>query len=225
MSETTTAELGLRERKKLETRQLIRRVALDLALEHGLENLTVEAIAHHADVSQRTFFNYFDHKDDALVTDASSAADALRQLILARPAEESPLHAIRASITRDDFFALMNTDPDRMLARQKLVRQHPALLARQLSQHAHLERAFADAVARRLGIEVGDDLRPALIAGVAGAAIRVALQWWSTHAKTDPSHLLGAAFDLVEQGLHSQSAHGPVCPSTATQEGTPSTDE
>src|SRR5699024_1808460 len=61
------ASLGRREQKKLETRRAIRNAGLDLALENGLESLTVELIAHTAGVSPRTFFNYFASKEDALV--------------------------------------------------------------------------------------------------------------------------------------------------------------
>lgn len=82
--------IGRRERKKLETRRAISRAALDLALENGLDNLTVEAISEAADVSPRTFFNYFPSKEDALVTDAARIGDELRPLILERPAGESP---------------------------------------------------------------------------------------------------------------------------------------
>src|SRR5699024_9386238 len=113
--ESVAAGSGLRERKKLETRRLIRRVALDLSRERGLEHLTVEAIAERAGISPRTFFNYFTHKEDALVTDASSVTESIRRLVIDRPAHETPLHAIRATITEHDFFSLMNSDRDRML--------------------------------------------------------------------------------------------------------------
>lgn len=199
--ESVTVDLGLRERKKLETRRMLRRVALDLALEHGLENLTVEAVAARADISPRTFFNYFTHKEDALVTDATVAAVSIRQHVVDRPAHETPLHAIRATITGHDFFALMNSDRDRMLARQQLVRQHPSLLARQLNQHALIEQEITEAVAERTGAHATDDLRPALIASVAGAAVRVALQRWSADPTGELGDLLDSAFDLLEQGL------------------------
>lgn len=201
MVETTAADLGLRERKKIETRRLIRTVALDLAIEGGLENVTVEAIVDRAGVSRRTFFNYFEHKDDALVTDAAAAAEALRREIIARPAEESPLHAIRAVIADRDIFALMNTDRDRMLARQRLVREHPTLSARQLNQHVHMEKALAEAVAERLRVDVAEDLRPSLIAGVAGTAMRVAMHWWAAREDDTLVRTLASAFDLLEQGL------------------------
>ncbi|SLM92510.1 acyl-CoA-like ligand-binding transcription factor [Brevibacterium yomogidense] len=203
----TPPDISLRERKKLETRRMIRRVALDLAMEHGLEELTVEAIAQAAEISPRTFFNYFSHKEDALVTDAAAAASALHPAIVARPAEESPLHAIRAVITEHDLFSLMNTDRDRTLARQKLVQQHPTLTSRQLGQHALMEQALRDAVAERLGTDPESDLRPALVAGVAGSVMRIAIQRWTASDDTKLSDLLVSAFDMLEQGLLS---HAPV---------------
>lgn len=204
-SEDAPAPTGLRERKKVETRRIIRRVALDLALELGVENLTVEAIAHAADVSPRTFFNYFAHKEDALVTDAAAAAVALRPDIVARPADESPLHAIRVVITENDPFSLMNADRDRALERQKLVQQHPALVARQLGQYTLLERTFAEAIAERLGVDLDDNLRPVLIASVAGAAMRVAVQRWTAGDAASLRDLLLTAFDMLEQGLLSDA--------------------
>lgn len=201
MKKTADAAVGLRERKKVETRRSIRRAALDLAIEHGLENLTVEAIAQAADISPRTFFNYFSHKEDALVTDADQAAVELRPDIVARPAEESPLHAIRAVMTTNDPFSLMNADRDRALARQKLVQDNPTLLVRQLGRYAVLEGAFAEAVAERLDVDPEADLRPALVASVAAAALRVAVRRWTVDGSVQLTELLIAAFDELEQGL------------------------
>lgn len=198
--------VGLRERKKLETRQTIRRVALDLACELGLENLTIEAIAHAANISPRTFFNYFAHKEDALVTDAAEEAVALGAHIAARPAEESPLHAIRAAMTDYDPFSLINADRNRALARQKLIHDHPVLLARQLGRYAILEEEFAQAVADRLEVDPDDDLRPALVASVAAAAMRVAVRRWTTDDSVKLTDLLIAVFDELENGLLSAGA-------------------
>ena len=198
---------------------MIRRVALDLATEHGLEALTVEAIAQEAGISPRTFFNYFSHKEDALVTDAATAATALHSAIVERPVEESPLHAIRAVITEHDLFSLMNTDRDRTRARQRLVQQHPTLTSRQLTQHALMEQTLQDAVAERLGTDPESDLRPALVAGATGTVLRIAIQRWTASDEATLSALLVSAFDMLEQGLLS---HTPVdaAPSAAgAQEG------
>jgi AcrR family transcriptional regulator len=59
--------LSLRERKKLETWHLIHDAAAELALDEDISCVTVEAIASEAGVSQRTFFNYFPSKEDAIL--------------------------------------------------------------------------------------------------------------------------------------------------------------
>jgi AcrR family transcriptional regulator len=87
MNEST----GLRERKKAETRTAIRQAVLHLALERGLEAVTADDIAAAANVSVRTFHNYFGSKEEALVAAWRSEfqihVDALRD----RPADESIL--------------------------------------------------------------------------------------------------------------------------------------
>lgn len=73
------ATTGLREAKKARTRASLARAALQLVAEEGLHGTTVEAIAARADVSPRTFFNYFDSKDEAVV---HLGADRFRRLMM-----------------------------------------------------------------------------------------------------------------------------------------------
>ncbi|MFC5099367.1 TetR/AcrR family transcriptional regulator [Kibdelosporangium philippinense] len=58
--------MGLRERKKLATRQALHEAALKLMRAAGPDAVTVEEICREAGVSPRTFFNYFETKEDAV---------------------------------------------------------------------------------------------------------------------------------------------------------------
>lgn len=58
---------GLRARKRRATENAIELSAVRLALKHGVENVTVEAICEMADISRSTFFNYFPARDYAIV--------------------------------------------------------------------------------------------------------------------------------------------------------------
>ncbi|HET7356838.1 MAG TPA: TetR family transcriptional regulator [Nocardioidaceae bacterium] len=206
MSSTTTeAGTGLRERKKLATRRRIKDEALSLALERGLDRLTVEAIAAAADVSPRTFFNYFACKEEALIGDGGETAAAMLETIRARPAHETPLQTLHAAITQSTMLTAAHLDRDRARARQQLVRDNPSLLPRQLAQYATVERTFIEAMAERLGADPDVDLRPALLAAIAVSVIRVATQRWTADGNAPLLDLVDEAFALLPQDL---TTHG-----------------
>src|SRR4051794_40126464 len=79
---------GLRERKKLTTRQALGRAALRLAIERGPANVRREDIAPAVDVSLRTFGNYFAGKEEAIVSLAVARAAGMVAALRARPADE-----------------------------------------------------------------------------------------------------------------------------------------
>lgn len=93
--QATDHALGLRERKKIKTRETIRREAFRLIEENGYAATTVEQIADAAEVSPSTFFRYFPSKESVLL------ADDMDPLILAalarQPPEVSPIQAIRCA--------------------------------------------------------------------------------------------------------------------------------
>lgn len=199
-SDESLNTVGLRERKKLETRRAIRQAALDLALESGMKNLTVEAVAEAAEVSPRTFFNYFSCKEDALIADTAEPTAEVCALIMERPLDESPLKSLSVVLTETDPLSLMQASRERSLARQRLVQDNPALLSRQLAQYSAMEQELADTFAGRLGVDRGDDLRPALVAAVAVGLIRVALHRWTAGGTETLSDVLRSVFDLVDEG-------------------------
>ncbi len=85
MSEKSAAEAVCGSGKKRATRAALTEAAVRLAAEHGAEKVTVEAISAAAGVSVRTFFNYFDTRDDAFVVIDVDAGVRLRHAVLDAP--------------------------------------------------------------------------------------------------------------------------------------------
>lgn len=71
-----TQQPGLRERKRHDTRRRIIDSATRLVAEHGFEAVTVEQICAEAGISRRTFFNYMESKDEAVLGPLPVSLDA-----------------------------------------------------------------------------------------------------------------------------------------------------
>lgn len=189
-------ELGRRERKKQETRRALIEAAYRLASERGPDGVTVEEIADAADVSVRTFFNYFPGKEDAMVGMDPTVLDTVAAAVLERPAGEGPLDVLRVVLAPPG--ADMTRMADWWTRRIELLRAHPSLVARHLAGMALLERRLTEAVVERTGAD-DDDLYPGVVVAAAVAAFRLTLSRWDgTHPLQDDLH---RAFDLLAGGL------------------------
>src|ERR1700743_580478 len=127
--------VSLRERKKLATRRLLRRAALDLVAQRGLTNVTVEDIAEAAEVSPRTVFNYFPAQEAGVFGGAPDRAAALRDGIVSEAPGKSALDALRLVLARDsetmaDELRSLGGDPADWLRRVKGGGHDPARRAR-----------------------------------------------------------------------------------------------
>lgn len=167
------APLGLRERKKQQTRDALHLAAVELVEERGLGAVTTEEIAERAEVSARTFFNYFPTKEAAVVGLDEHHASASAAALAARPLDESPADSVRAVLV--ERARQVTGDKALWVRRVALARRHPELTHAMTAWSAGAERALADALAERLGVDAAVDLRPALLVAVTGTAIRTAL--------------------------------------------------
>jgi AcrR family transcriptional regulator len=173
---------GLRERKKAATRRALHEAALRLAVERGLDNVTVEAIADSVDLSRRTFSNYFAGKEDAVLYGFEQGLGTLLELVRARPAEEPTWTALRNAF--HDLGPQYGERGPEWLTEVRLIRQHPSLLARQLAAIAHFERDLAQTVAERTGGRHTDPMRARVMAATFLTGIRLGTQLWLDEPQT-----------------------------------------
>jgi AcrR family transcriptional regulator len=191
---------GLRARKKLATRSALHEAALRLVAERGLDSVSVDDIAARADVSPRTFFNYFSSKDDAVVGLDPTAPQLLAEEFAVRPADETPVAALRA--VHRERATEMAQDPELWPLRMKVIDAHPTLVARLIAGFGESERALAEAIAERTGTRAGVDVYPTLLASVQACAMRTALhRWLATGFTASLPALVDEAWDLLAAGL------------------------
>jgi AcrR family transcriptional regulator len=195
---------GLRERKKLATRLALHEAALRLVAERGLEHVSVDDIATRADVSPRTFFNYFPTKDDAVLGLDPDAMHRQVQDLLDRPADESPIEALRA-VARGQALEMAG-ETELWPLRLTVIDAHPTLIGRLAAVFGESERVMAEAIAQRTGTRVGVDVYPTLLAGVAGVAMRTALhRWHATDFTASLPALVDEAWTTLAAGLPTPS--------------------
>jgi len=200
---TDTRGLGLRERKKRQTRETIERVALELFAERGYDQTTLAEIAEAADISPRTVFSYFPSKEDILFCTESGYIENVREALQQRPAGTNTVDALR------EFISSMPPPDEQGLLRKRVVAASPDL---QLKLRAHiglLEGVLAESFAKDLGAGP-DDVRPGLIAAsmtAAFAAVRDRLE----AAADMPDHsevmeILDEVLEFMRGGLEAMRA-------------------
>ena len=200
MAETDVVAPGRRERKKLETRRALAAAALELAAARGPDQITIEEIADAADVSVRTFFNYFPSKEAAIVAWDHERVAQLHAELRQRPLDEPPLESLHHVLLH--AFDEYAEDAATRFLRMKVVRENGSLLPHHLAAMTELERGFIEAIAERLAIDPDDDLYPALVVNAAVGALRLTINQWELSGRAVPwTTLCNQAFAVLAAGF------------------------
>jgi AcrR family transcriptional regulator len=200
VEEPAGARLGLRERKKRATRQALHSEALRLVAQRGFDDVTIEDIAAAADVSPRTFFNYFGSKEDVIVNPDPDRVERLRSMLASHTSAEPALAVIETVLVQS--LDEVTDRREEWLLRLRLVREIPALTPRHLAAFDAMERVLIDDVARRTGRSAASDIYPVLVGSAAMAAMRAAIaRWGAGDGRRSLPDLVHEAFEALRRGL------------------------
>ncbi|GKV73737.1 TetR/AcrR family transcriptional regulator [Pseudarthrobacter oxydans] len=138
---------GLRERKRAATQAAIERAAINLALEHGYDNITVDMICESSMVSQRTFFNYFGSKEGVILGVIPPLPSDQQIDAFARKAGTDVLGDFLTLVV--EWLLDQEPDADVVMARRTVIMQTPELLNKQTARMAEFEEQFVAIVHTR----------------------------------------------------------------------------
>jgi AcrR family transcriptional regulator len=155
MAESFPAVSGIRERKKVRTREALIEAAAELCLRRGYDNTTVEQIAAAADVSTRTFSRYFPTKGAVIVAIADDIDASIAAALSAQPDDITEYEALlRAHLSA--FGPELNYVTPvfrRMAAMIQIVNGSESMRASALAQKDGVSNnAATEALARRMGV-------------------------------------------------------------------------
>jgi AcrR family transcriptional regulator len=191
----TDAAPGLRERKRRATRLAIQQAALRIAVEQGIAAVTIDEVSRRADISPRTFFNYFPSKEQAILGDDPTLPDGpdVETFVTGGPRGEllADLGVLLVHSARE-----LIEERGLIEERQQVLRANPELFSRRMASMKEFQAEIQTVVERRLRRDdpavVEDDAvlrRRARLATLVGlAALRHA--WWEWSDSEGDVHLV-----------------------------------
>ncbi len=181
--------LGRRERKKALTRATIRDAALELFLERGFDAVTVREIAEKADVTPKTVFSHFPHKEALLFFDEDERHALLAAAVRDRPPGTTISEALKAHYLAE--IAAMASEPYRRVL--ALMEEAPSLIDYAEKMWLRHQDSLVEVITAEFGqTEPSDEIR---------FYVRFALQIQLVASHdTDPAATIDNGFRLLDEG-------------------------
>jgi AcrR family transcriptional regulator len=178
-AESGQVKAGLRERKKMQTRDRLIAAALELCDQQGFEATTVDQISDAADISPRTFNRYFATKEDVVLAPVEDMISAMAASLDAQPHTGNEIEAlVNAQVEilggRCPVGAL---DLTRFETMNRIIQNAPSVNARSIELGDKKMRSITTKVAERMNV-APDDPRVRVIVSVFMSLMHISMDTW-----------------------------------------------
>ncbi|MER7925220.1 TetR/AcrR family transcriptional regulator [Streptomyces sp. NPDC096057] len=191
-------QLGLRERKKIKTREAIRSATYELVKEQGYDATTIEQIAERAEVSPSTVFRYFPTKEDIVITDEFDPI--IMEELRARPADEPWMVTLRYVVQKAIKYG-NNEDAETTRLRTHLMVQVPAVRSRMMESMSVTGSMLCQAIGERTGRDP-ESLEVRVYAmSLVGGLMETSLYWAENGHREEFADLVDRTMGVLEHGL------------------------
>ena len=184
----------LRARVREGTRIDVGMIALELFAEKGFEETTAGEAADAAGISRASFFRLFSSKEEAVFARQEATGAVIAATLADRPPEEDHWTALQSAFKASTDRYL--EDPDRALARSRLILENPSLRARRLEVHANWSPAICAALAARTGCDAESMKIEGVVAAALGAFDAATTRWGASDGG-DLIALIDESFEAV----------------------------
>lgn len=180
----------LRARRKEELRREVSKHALDLYAQRGYEETTVDDIARAVGISQRTFFRHYATKEETVLFESKSLAEALAEVDFERMSALDALTAVQ-DVYREMVARLDSGEDERSRDAQRLIATNPTLRQAASARHS----AIMEVARGRLATALRDQLLARVVVEVSTATLHAALDEWAAQ----PDLAENSALDLYDR--------------------------
>ncbi|HWH26392.1 MAG TPA: mycofactocin system transcriptional regulator [Pseudolysinimonas sp.] len=191
-----TAKLPPRQlgRKRSSTRAELSHIALQLFVERGFEQTTMDDVAAAAGIGRRTLFRYFPSKNDLPWGDFDDLLTAMRAHLARVPADQPLVDALREAII--EFNRIPTDEVPYHRQRMTLLLTVPTLAAHSTLRYSDWRAVIAEFVAARRGVDILSLQPQAMAWAFLGVSIS-AYERWLRDDRSDLVELLDSAYDML----------------------------
>lgn len=173
-------------------------IALELFAKHGFDETTVDDIAEAAGIGRRTFFRYFDSKNDLPWGEFDELLERMRRYLSGLPTDMPLMSALRAAVL--EFNRLPPEEAEYHRQRMRLLLNVPSLVAHSTLRYAAWRQVVAEYAAHRLGV-AEESMRPQAIASALLGLCLAAYEQWLRRPEADLPELLDESVRMLEGGI------------------------